>query len=287
MVGDSSTSVFGGKTKRAIGARRDAVARSNEFDEQRARELLREQHIAPDLLSEMKGLERRLAKAGDHELAVDIRRKREPADKALAIAALAGTTLTSKQMLELAKRLGDYKQFGTARRLLRLASKDVKRTADPKIYSQIFQRSALYTYKDPDLPAEWRLVRALEILGTVEDLNVTTDAETLGLAGAIHKRLWEVRGQRTHLDRSLFFYLKGYAQGGPEACRGDVLDFLRRTPGCVMVAKDQGYCAINAAFLLDVIAQMEDQQSTQAGLVSHSGAQRREDARLIREEIVR
>jgi hypothetical protein len=33
------------------------------------------------------------------------------------------------------------------------------------MYTDLFQKSAFYTCKDLDLPAKWRLDRALEILG--------------------------------------------------------------------------------------------------------------------------
>src|SRR6185436_15190477 len=78
---------------------------------------------------------------------------------------------------------------------------------------QVFQKSALFTYKDVDLPADWRLDRALDILGQAEDLTRTEDHETLGLAGAIHKRKWEVDAQRRSLETAFYYYLRGYAMG--------------------------------------------------------------------------
>src|SRR6266498_2393371 len=98
-------------------------------------------------------------------------------------------------MLKLAKRLAGYKQFGYARRLLDRAREEVNRTRNARIYLDIFQKNAVYTYKDPDLPLAWRLDRALRILETDEDLSTTQNPETLGIAGAISKRRWEVDGQ--------------------------------------------------------------------------------------------
>ena len=95
-------------------------------------------------------------------------------------------------------------------------------------------------------------------------------------------------GQRLHLERALFYYLRGYAQGAPEGSRADVLEYLHDNPGCQLRAdKDQGYNGINAAFVLDVLAQQEQEEARRAGLNSEVAHSRREAARLIREEIVR
>src|SRR5262249_42702750 len=108
------------------------------------------------------------------------------------------------------------------------------------------------------------------------------------LAGAIHKRKWEVDGQRLHLERALFYYLRGYAQGAPEGSRADVLRYLHDNPGCQLRADDdQGYNGINAAFVLDVLAQQEQEEARRAGLTSEVAHSRGEAARLMREEIVR
>ena len=237
---------------------------------------------------EMVTLEKKLAKAGKHEAALHVRECRIETDKQRATEILSGDGSGPPELLTLAKRLASAKCIGLARRLLKLARKDLKQSEHPDIYLQIFQKSALYTYKDQDLPLEWRLNRAMEILKEREDLAATQNQETLGLAGAIYKRKWEVDGQRLHLERALFYYLRGYAQGAPERWRADVLKYLRDNPGCQLRAEeDQGYNGINAAFVLDVLAQQEEEEARRAGLVSEVAHSRREAARLIREEIVR
>ena len=135
-------------------------------------------------------------------------------------------TETPGDLLKLAKNLvgGKRKKFALARKILKIAREKVaeeweaKRkdpTREVPKRTEIYQKSALYTYKDPDLPVEWRLERALEILEELEagGLSQSTDQETLGLAGAIFKRKWEAGAQRPHLERSLWYYLRGYAQG--------------------------------------------------------------------------
>jgi len=97
---------------------------------------------------------------------------------------------------------------------------------------QILARSF---YKDEDLLAPQKYEDALGILETHCDLGKSTDGETLGLAGAIYKRMWDHTGQRTHLEKSL----KWYSQG-------------------LEVADDSdGWPGVNAAFVSDLLGVQE------------------------------
>ena len=66
----------------------------------------------------------------------------------------------------------------------------------------IAQQRALCTYKDPSLPNDTRLRDALRILREQcgFDLFKCDDPETLGLGGAIYKRLWEIDRSRSILE---------------------------------------------------------------------------------------
>lgn len=166
-------------------------------------------------------------------------------------------------LLGLADRLKASDRMSHARRILELA-----RTApvrDETIARKLRQRHALCTYKDTDLPAAKRLDLALRILADGEDLDTTTDPETLGLAGAIHKRRWQLDLRREHLERSLSYYRRGY-EAGPE--------------------HDAGYTGINAAFILDLIAAQEEEEGRPAGTRASMPATRRSEARAIRERIL-
>jgi predicted acylesterase/phospholipase RssA len=176
-------------------------------------------------------------------------------------------------MLALSKKLKAVKEFSLARRILARARKDQAIFTEPKRL-EIFQQSALCTYKDPNLPADSRLDRALDILRMVEDLSTTVNTETLGIAGAIYKRKWEVDNQKPNLERSLFYYLRGYAASSATGQQAD-----------------QGYNGINAAYILDLLAHQEEKEAEGAkapdGGVGREGiAARRAQARDIREEIV-
>jgi predicted acylesterase/phospholipase RssA len=138
---------------------------------------------------------------------------------------------------KLEKVLSNARQFGLARKMLNRCVKD-----DPAFRSgqdirlKIAQRRALCTYKDMDLPADQKLHDALAILREADDLEKTECQETLGQAGAIYKRLWELSAQQRDLEISLAYYHRGYELG---------------------VAGDFGYTAINAAFVLDLLAGIE------------------------------
>lgn len=176
---------------------------------------------------------------------------------------LRGKSSDVGSILELSAKLKGEKAFGLARRILALARN--MKPDDEKLADKLRQQHALCTYKDPDLPANNRLDRALQILGEGEDLRETKSQETLGLAGAIYKRKWELFGGKLILERSLSYYLRGY-QEGP--------------------AGDQGYTGINAAFLLDLLAAMETAEAKDTGSSNKGAHSRREEAKLIREDLV-
>src|SRR5215213_191686 len=171
-----------------------------------------------------------------------------------------------RKMLELATELKRELRFTYARRLLLRASKHKDTALDQKLREKIFQQLALCTYKDEDLPADERLDRALDILREIAaDFKTTTVQETLGLIAAVYKRRWEIDTQRENLEQSLIYYQRGYEQGP---------------------LTDQGYTGINAAYILDRLASLEEAQAKKAGrdLVD---TERRDQARSIRETIVK
>ncbi|UOY00187.1 tetratricopeptide repeat-containing protein [Blastococcus sp. PRF04-17] len=155
----------------------------------------------------------------------------------------------------LATVLRDHHQFDLARRLL---SRVRQQGPDSE---WLRQQHALCTYKDLELPAWRRLNRALEILTSSGPLTESTDAETLGIAGAIYKRRWEVDAKRVDLENALYCYRRGFAQQ----------DHPERL-----------YAGINAAFVLDQLAGLEDKS---LGGSSRAEARRRE-ADELRQQIL-
>jgi predicted acylesterase/phospholipase RssA len=180
-----------------------------------------------------------------------------------ALIILRGGQAGPQKMLQLAKDLKGELRFSYARRLLLRASQHKDIALDKKLREKIYQELALCTYKDQDLPADERLDRSLEILREIADFETTTDQETLGLIAAVYKRKWEIDNQRENLEQSLVYYLRGYEQGP---------------------RNDQGYTGINAAYILDRLASLEEAQARKSGR-EFVATDNRKMARSIREKI--
>jgi len=73
----------------------------------------------------------------------------------------------------------------------------------------VIQKLALATYKSKFPSVTAALEEARSILMSL-DPRQSNDAETLGLWGAIHKRLWEETGDQQQLNESVFAYEKGF-----------------------------------------------------------------------------
>ncbi len=189
-----------------------------------------------------------------------------------AVNILRGQHASLEKMRDLAEQLKNELHFSYARRILLRASKHENISKDKNLRLKIYQRLALCTYKDQDLPTDGRLDRALEILEEVENLRdteeqkTTRNQETLGLLGSIYKRKWEIDTQRQNLERSLYYYLRGYWQG---------------------VISDQGYTGINAAFVLEKLASLEENEAEVIGGSSKIAEERRAEASKIREDIIK
>jgi hypothetical protein len=124
----------------------------------------------------------------------------------------------------------DTGNFKTARSILTGVCTVQGNHADPFLIQQL----ALATYKSKDLDPKQRLLDAIKILAPLAP-ETSSDPETLGLWGAIHKRLAELDGvpvEERHraLDCAIWAYEKGF------------------------YLKNDYYNGINYAFLLDVRA---------------------------------
>lgn len=93
----------------------------------------------------------------------------------------------------------------------------------------LIQQRALATYKSEYPDALTSLQAARTVLEALKP-DTSSDAETVALWGAIHKRLWNAAGKREDLDKAIRSYARGY--------------FI----------KDDYYNGINFAFLLNVRA---------------------------------
>jgi hypothetical protein len=71
------------------------------------------------------------------------------------------------------------------------------------------QKLALATYKAAQPSKEDALREGLTIIGRLDPEN-SNDPETLGIAGAMHKRLWPLTNVRLHLDKAISLYRRGF-----------------------------------------------------------------------------
>jgi hypothetical protein len=106
-----------------------------------------------------------------------------------------------------AKQKGD---FITAKALLfsvrnLMKGRSPERPEDPYIIQQL----ALVTYKSKQPTPAAALEEARELLLTL-DPATSNDTETLGLWGAVHKRLWDETKRREHLDEAVRAYERGF-----------------------------------------------------------------------------
>jgi len=134
----------------------------------------------------------------------------------------------------------------------------------------VAQQRALVTYKDPSLARETRLGDALRILETECGLNLTTcdDPETLGLGGAVYKRLWDASRARSNLELSLAYYRRGY-------------EVMLRTPTHELY--DAGaFTGVNVVHVCELLALEVSEQVDPAGR-----AARLAEADAVRQQLVR
>jgi predicted acylesterase/phospholipase RssA len=152
-----------------------------------------------------------------------------------------GALADPQRAFALAERLAKDQQLDEARLLAQYLAQGLadRQGLSPEWCQTLGQKLALWTSKNPDAPDDSKHEEALGILrGALmgnEVLSSTTNPETLGIAGGIYKRMWLVDGRRQTLERSLNCYERG-AQAG--------------------VAADNGYNAINMAFVLDLLASL-------------------------------
>jgi hypothetical protein len=95
------------------------------------------------------------------------------------------------------------KDFNTAKSLLKVI---IGMTTNQTAFKQ---QLALVTYKSKEPDELSALKEAQAILGELNPMH-SNNAETLGLWGAVHKRLFEIAKQRADLDIAILSYEKGY-----------------------------------------------------------------------------
>jgi hypothetical protein len=148
------------------------------------------------------------------------------AEGAQPAAAAAASSGDESSIAELMETFRDAKKDSEWESAIRSLKKLIdKRPNDPYFQQQL----ALATYKSKKPDPVTALNAAKEILEKLRP-HESTDPETLGLWGAIHKRLYEVTNDTAALDESIWAYEKGF------------------------YVKNDYYNGINLAFVLNVRA---------------------------------
>lgn len=73
----------------------------------------------------------------------------------------------------------------------------------------LVQQWALATYKSKSPSEETALLQGLDIIKTLQP-DTSNDPETLGITGAIYKRLWLLQQEREALDKAITYYRRGF-----------------------------------------------------------------------------
>jgi hypothetical protein len=110
---------------------------------------------------------------------------------------------TARDLMNQAEEARLRSDFVTAMALL--AAVRLKAPNDPFVA----QRLALATYKSK-LPDPLQALRKAQAILSELEPGASTDSETIGLWGAIHKRLWDLAGDRKDLETALLSYEKGF-----------------------------------------------------------------------------
>ena len=167
------------------------------------------------------------------------------AAEAAPMAAAAGDDDSIAELMEMFQEAKKESEWSSAIRSLNKLI--AKRPND----SYFQQQHALATYKSKKPDPVAALNAAKEILQKLRP-HESTDPETLGLWGAVHKRLYELTGDTAALDESIWAYEKGF------------------------YVKNDYYNGINLAFVLNVrAANSADPQEANADVVQARRVRRR------------
>jgi predicted acylesterase/phospholipase RssA len=200
----------------------DVAGPPHEDDVQRAEAITRGGHVSAEGLAKLAGSLR------EQHVVAPI----APMLAAVARRALGARNWDYEEQLELAKTLRDHQQFRHARRLLRALRERGDARYDEEV---LLQQLAVCTYKDMELPAMRRLDGALRILTEGRQLEDVESAETLGIAGAIYKRIWGLSAKQSDLERARCCYERGFKRVNDS---------------------ERWYAGINAAFVADQLAKL-------------------------------
>lgn len=159
--------------------------------------------------------------------------------KKLELVKPTSTTPSLSDLVEDAEKSKDLKDYRIAGDLYRVCLQ-----FEPT-NTFLIQRLALVTYKSEQPNKKDSLLEALKILDPLEPKE-SFDIETLGLVGAINKRLFEVTRKKAYLEDAIYSYQRGFFTGNDH------------------------YNGINLSYLLNIKAECEKDPSIRGHLNQES-----------------
>ena len=182
-------------------------------------------------------------------------------------------TLTVKELEDKYKQLEHYSQFAYATELL-LVKMQIEEEQGNSLKLSDYQKLALYIYKDHSLPSIFKFNKAIQELTSHDAIATSNNCESLGLMGAIYKRIWQFDHQFKNLILSRYYYRRGYLSWKEY--------LLKANKTTEDVQKDDGYTSINYAYINELMAV---EKLEEHGKITGAGQSISE--RLIESEIVR
>lgn len=112
-----------------------------------------------------------------------------------------------KHIFAIAEQAKEYMREGNFIEAAKLWGK-----ASEKIPSESFfvQQQALAVYKSKNPSELMALSDGLRIIESLDPDGDTNDPETLGITGAIYKRMWALNNDKASLERAIHYYEKGF-----------------------------------------------------------------------------
>jgi tetratricopeptide (TPR) repeat protein len=151
-----------------------------------------------------------VAKEAANAIAAALKADSTPGPKSAAAAGDETMTQTHSMLMQQVDEAQKKGDFVTAKALLSSIRQMTKLQSPAKPEDPyIIQRLALITYKSK-FPSELEaLIEARELLNKL-DPATSNDTETLGLWGAVHKRLWYLTKDKANLDEAVRGYERGF-----------------------------------------------------------------------------
>lgn len=124
---------------------------------------------------------------------------------------LAQFIVDGREAMKAANFVAAIEAFTKARDIIerKPTGEDEEETAGQSELPFVINQLALATYKSKQPSEREALNAGLRIIAALSP-DVSQDTETLGIAGAMHKRIWLLDKSRDHLDRAIEFYGRGF-----------------------------------------------------------------------------